>query len=139
MAGVQVLHFNELPDIDRGVGITTKKLAGPWNGAQGFTTGVSTQPPGTQIRFHSHNVDEAVVVLQGEALFEAEGESHRLKPFDTTFVPTGVSHRFANLGSGVMRILWVYAGNHVTRTLTETGVTNEHLSAGDLMTKSQRA
>lgn len=31
-----------------------------------------------------------------------------------------------------MRILWVYGGTYVTRTIAETGETIEHLSAADL-------
>jgi len=132
VAEPQILHFDEIKPVARGSGIFTRPLAGPWIGADGFTTGVSTSPAGTAITFHSHNVDEAVTLLEGDAICEVGGNSYRLKPWDTTYIPAGMSHRFKNVGAGPMSILWVYAGNHVTRTSTETGETTEHMSPGDL-------
>lgn len=38
-----------------------------------------------------HAADEVYVVLAGEATLEAEGESRRLKPGDTAFVPSARS------------------------------------------------
>jgi HTH-type transcriptional regulator, repressor for puuD len=128
----QILHFDEIPSIARGGGIISKPLAGPWMGAQGISTGVSTSPPGTAISFHTHNVEEAVTLLAGDAVCEFGGQSFRLKPWDTTYMPAGISHRFVNVGEVPMSILWVYAGDHVTRTSSATGETVEHMSPGDL-------
>jgi hypothetical protein len=46
-------------------------------------------------------------------------------------VPAGIPHRFLNRGDGPMRIYWVYGGRDVTRTITATGETFEHLSESD--------
>ncbi len=135
MAKPSVVYFDQIKPVARGGGILTRPLAGPWIGAEGFSTGVSTSPPGTAITFHSHNVDETVTLLEGDAQCDVAGESHRLKPWDTTYIPAGVSHRFVNVGSGPMSILWIYAGAHVTRTSTETGETVGHMTPGDLGTK----
>ena len=128
----QFWHFDEIKPVARGGGIVSRPLAGHWIGAEGFTTGVSTSPAGTAITFHSHNVDEAVTLLEGDAICEVGGNSYRLKPWDTTYIPAGISHRFKNVGTGPMSILWVYVGSHVTRTSTETGETVGHMSPGAL-------
>jgi mannose-6-phosphate isomerase-like protein (cupin superfamily) len=47
-----------------------------------------------------------------------------LKPFDTTWIPPNVPHRFRNRSeSEPMKILWIYASVAATRTLVETGET----------------
>ncbi len=132
MAEPKVLHFDEIPTVDRGGGSITRPLIGSWMGAEGFTSGVTTNPRGRAIPFHSHNVEEAVTLLEGEAACEFGGKSYRLKPWDTTYIPAGIVHRFVNLGDGPMSILWVYRGPHVTRVSAETGETFEHLAPGDL-------
>ena len=51
--------------------------------------------------------------------------------YDATYIPAGVRHRFVNTGDTEMRILWVYGGIEVTRTVVATGETFAHLSAAD--------
>jgi mannose-6-phosphate isomerase-like protein (cupin superfamily) len=48
------------------------------------------------------------VVLESQAAFEAACELIEMEAGDTTWVPAGVLHRFANRGEGQMRILWIY-------------------------------
>ena len=85
--------------------------------------GITSFPPGTSIRLHSHNTIEQVTVVEGEGVAELNGEQHAAKPYDTTQIAPGELHRFVNTGSGVMRILWVYGGTEVTRTFADTGET----------------
>lgn len=128
----RILRFEEIQVIQRGGGVVTRPLAGSWIGAEGFTSGITTFPPGAAIKLHTHNVEETVTILDGEAQCDVEGQGYRLKPFDTTYVPGGIPHRFINIGNGPMSILWTYTSTHVTRTFVDTGETVEHLSPGDL-------
>ena len=132
MAKASVIKFDEAPTVDRGGGIRSTPLVGKaWGEAGSFTTGVSRFPKGTAIPVHTHNCDEQVTILDGDAEVEIEGARTALRPYDTTFVPAGVPHRFLNVGDGPMAILWIYGAEHVTRTFVETGETAEHLSARD--------
>ena len=49
---------------------------------------------------------------------------HHLQPGDTTWIATGVPHRFCNLSATEpMKIFWTYASVDATRTLVATGET----------------
>lgn len=120
-----VLKPDQIKSHDRGGGARTTPLVTPAVGAQSFINGITEFAPGTAIPFHSHNCEESVMLLAGDAIMDVAGqESHVLKPLDTTWIPPNVSHRFRNMSSTEpMKILWIYASPNATRTLTETGET----------------
>jgi quercetin dioxygenase-like cupin family protein len=120
-----------MPRIERGGGIETVPLVGEATGAKGVSNGVTIFPPGGAIPLHTHNAEESVTVIEGEAVCEIEGRREVLHPYDTTYVPPGVPHRFINAGKGVMSIFWVYSSTRVSRTFVESGETVEHLSPED--------
>ena len=128
-----ILHLGDIPSIPRGDGVSTRPLIGKWNTlAARLTTGVTTFAPGTVIPLHTHNVEETVMLLEGEATAVIDGKPYHLVAGDVTWVPAEVPHHFLNRGQGQMRIYWVYDGRDVLRTLIETGETFEHLSEQDL-------
>ena len=119
-----VLRPDELKSHDRGGGARTTPLVSPALGARGFINGITEFGPGTAIPFHSHNCEESVMLLSGHAYLDIDGEVHELKPFDTTWIPPNVAHRFRNCSdTEPMKILWIYASVNATRTLVETGET----------------
>jgi putative monooxygenase len=130
-ARYHVIRYEDVAEVDRGTGVKTRLLVHKDLGSKGLTNGITTFEPGAKIALHFHNCDESVVVVEGEALCEVDGSSHRMAQWDTTFVPTGVAHRFVNETDKPMKILWTYAASNVTRTFVETGVTVEHMSAAD--------
>ena len=128
----KVLHPDEIEVFDRGSGVKTIPLIGKWNtNGNKVTTGITVFSPGTAIPLHTHNVEETVMVLEGEATAVIGEEEFPVVAGDVTWVPAGVPHRFVNRGQGQMRIYWVYGGYYVTRTICATGVTVEHLSPED--------
>lgn len=120
----RVLRPSEIKSHDRGGGAKTTPLVSPAIGAQGFINGITEFAPGAAIPFHSHNCEESVVLLEGEAMLDIGGGEYPVKPFETTWIPPNVPHRFRNLSATQpMKILWIYARTDATRTLTETGET----------------
>jgi 3-isopropylmalate dehydrogenase len=127
-----VLRPAEIEPLDRGMGVRTLPYVGKWNAAGNkVTTGVTEFPAGAGIPLHTHNVEESVLILEGQATAVIGEDSFDLEPGDATWAPAGMPHRFANRGQGPMRIYWVYGGREVTRTICATGETVEHLSDRD--------
>lgn len=121
----QVLRPDEIQTHDRGGGARTTPLVTARVGAGGFINGITEFAPGVAIPFHSHNCEESVMLLEGNAMMDMDGhDSMPLKPHDTTWIPANLSHRFRNLSSDApMKIFWTYASMQANRTLTESGET----------------
>jgi quercetin dioxygenase-like cupin family protein len=127
-----LIRPDEVVPFDRGNGVVTIPYVGRWNAEDNrITTGQTVFAPGTGLPVHSHNVEESVLILAGDAIAEIDGERFELVAGEATWVPAGVPHRFLNRGDSPMRIYWVYGGREVTRTITATGETFEHLSEND--------
>ena len=105
-----VLRPNELKSYDRGGGARTIPLVTAALGATGFINGITEFGPGVAIPFHSHNCEESVMMLEGHAMLDMEGqEAMALKPQDTTWIPPNLSHRFRNMSTTEpMKIFWTY-------------------------------
>lgn len=119
---VHVLRPDELPAKNRGAGATTVPLVTYARGATSFLNGMTTFGPGAAIGHHTHNVVESVMVIEGRAVVDIDGERTELRTFDTTLVPANVPHHFENASdTEPMRILWTYASVDATRTLLDSG------------------
>jgi putative monooxygenase len=120
-----VLRPDEIPARSRGGGARTIPLVTRAVGAEVFLNGITIFEPGAGIPLHTHNCPESVVILEGTAVVEIDGEEHTLGRHDTTYVGAGIPHRFRNASdTAPMRILWTYASVDATRTIVATGVTN---------------
>lgn len=109
---------------ERGGGASTTPLVSKGVGATAFITGYTEFAGGAEIPFHSHNCEESVVLIEGNAIFDIDGQEIPVKTQDVTFIPPNVPHRFRNASkTEVMKILWIYSSMDATRTLMETGET----------------
>jgi putative monooxygenase len=119
-----IFRPDEIKAHERGGGARTIPLVNRASGTTSFINGITIFEPGAAIPLHKHNCEESVMLLEGKAIAEIDGERHVLKPQDTTFIPAGLPHRFINASSSEpMKILWIYATVDATRTIVETGDT----------------
>lgn len=117
----RVLVPDALPAIDRGGGARTVPLITRQIGATSFLNGVTKFAPGAAIAHHSHNCVESVMIIEGSAIVDIDGERIRLHRHDTTFVPANIAHHFENAShSEPMAIFWTYASVDATRRLDAT-------------------
>src|SRR5574341_1925500 len=79
MAKAHILRIDSLPVVERGNGIRTTPLVTKELGAKDLTTGITRFPVGAKVPMHSHNCDEQVTILEGDAEAEVNGEHHRLQ------------------------------------------------------------
>lgn len=126
-----ILRLAEQEIVDRGAGVTSIPLVGDRVPTDRLSIGMTMVPVGGIIPFHSHNSEEFILVLEGDAECEVDGVRHPVKPLDATYVPEGKVHRFVNVGDTMMRILWVYSTTDAKRTFAETGESMGHLGRYD--------
>lgn len=120
-----VLRPDELPVTERGGGARTVRLVTGELGSKKLLNGITSFGPNAAIPLHSHNCEESVIVLEGEAMFEIDGVEYALGPRDTTWIPPNVPHRFRNLSdTQKLEIFWTYADVEATRTIVGTGRTH---------------
>lgn len=63
---------------------------------------------GDRIPLHTHDVDEAITILEGEAETRLGDERRRVNPGTVMFIPAGIAHGTANAGGRPLRIQAVF-------------------------------
>lgn len=86
--------------------IDIQKVETEWK-SRGFHGGVWIDPPGQVWEDYVHDVDELVMLVEGDVEVELLGSTHRLRPGEELFIPAHTAHTVRNVGSGRSR--WLYA------------------------------
>lgn len=75
---------------------------------RGFTCELWIDPPEQVWHDFLHDVDEIVLLLEGECQIEMEGRTVRLHGGDELLIPAGTRHTVRNCGEGAARWLHGY-------------------------------
>ena len=59
---------------------------------------------GDRIPLHTHDVDEAITIIDGEAEARLGDDRRRVGPGTTIFIPAGTPHGAANIGAAAVQI-----------------------------------
>jgi quercetin dioxygenase-like cupin family protein len=89
-------------------------------GSVGICGGYGEFEPGTSLPCHTHQYDESITIITGQAVCQVAGKRYSLAGCDTAFVPEGRPHRFLNQSDALMAMIWIYAGSEPERTLVAT-------------------
>ena len=76
--------------------------------SRGYGCDLWVDPPGQQWEDYVHEVDELVMVVEGEVEFEIGGRVLHPRPGDELHIPAGVPHSVRNRGENVSRWLYGY-------------------------------
>jgi quercetin dioxygenase-like cupin family protein len=119
-----VLRPSAITPHERGGGARTIPLVTRKIGSTSLLNGITEFEPQAAIALHTHNCEESVMVLEGNAIAQIDGVDYPMGPGDTTWVPANLPHRFINASSTQrMRIFWTYASVEATRTIVASGDT----------------
>jgi quercetin dioxygenase-like cupin family protein len=75
---------------------------------RGFSCGLWVDPPGRVWADYVHDVDELVMVVEGDVEFEIDGQVHRPAPGEELFIPARARHTVRNLRRGESHWLYGY-------------------------------
>jgi len=89
-------------------------------GAVGICGGHGRFLPGASLPCHIHDFDESITIVKGTAVCLVQGKRYELSGCDTAFIPKGLPHRFLNLSSEEMSMIWVYAGSEPDRRIVDS-------------------
>ncbi len=74
---------------------------------------------GDRIPLHRHDVDEVVVVLDGQGAYALAGEVSEVTAGDVVFVPAGTEHGTTNTGDSVLHVHAVFPARRVLMVMLE--------------------
>ena len=76
--------------------------------SRGFSCDVWTDSPGQTWENYRHDVNEVVMILEGDVEFEIDGQVHRPSVGQEVVIPAGVIHSVRNIGQITSRWLYGY-------------------------------
>ena len=111
------------PEKELGDGVTVQILTGDDSGSENLRVGTAIFRPGAGLPCHTHDFDESITILSGEATIYVDGRRTRMRARDTAFVPEGSPHRFTNDDpTEPMAMLWVYAAGSTDRNIVDASL-----------------
>lgn len=96
----------------------TRRFVGREHGA-GISYFSVDNEPGEGPGLHWHPYPETWVVIEGTPRFTVGDHTFEAREGDTATVPTGVWHRFTNVGPGRLRMLCIHASDVIVQTWAE--------------------
>lgn len=78
-----------------------------WN-ARGFSCGLWVDPPGQTWEDYVHEMDELLLVQEGELELEMQGRTFRARPGEEVLIPARERHSVRNVGGTTARWLYGY-------------------------------
>ncbi len=105
-------------ELESGIDVTV--LSHETTGSTALHSGMAEFGPGAGLACHTHDCEESVTILAGEAYLDVDGRRTRLVPFDTSVVQADAPHRYSNASNeSPMTMFWVYASPNAARTIMD--------------------
>jgi len=115
-----ITRFDNCQALEIDQGVLFRTMQDKTTGTGVLSVGTATFKPGRYLPCHRHNCEEVIVILEGEAFVDIEGQRTAMRVYDSSHVPEGVPHRFVNASkSRELTILWIYSVVDVARLVTD--------------------
>lgn len=105
------VSLDKLPVINPGPGEYVHVMSGQAYGYNGLTIGVTETFPGGAPPMHSHEGEEAHVLLEGEILYALGDTMFTIKAPYIVNIPAGVPHAFKNIGKKTANLIVIFPTN----------------------------
>lgn len=109
---------SESPEVEVAPGFQRRELVSGERGFESLTVADATLVPDGQAQLHTHPTEEAMVILEGEAVTWL-GDDTITVTGQTVLAPAGVKHGFTNKSGKPVRIMAIFPTGKVERTLVE--------------------
>ena len=86
-----------------------RPLVGTSEATAELTAGVLELAPGRELGVHRHPPAEVYFVLAGTGSLAAGGETQRLEPGTSVWIPGGLEHGVRSTGDSPLRVFYVFA------------------------------
>jgi quercetin dioxygenase-like cupin family protein len=84
-------------------------------GSQGIALVRGRMGPGAHLPPHTHDVEEALTVMEGTALSQIGDEKFKLQPGDAVLLPANVTHQLTNIGEDDLVFVTAFNDNKLVR------------------------
>ena len=107
-----IAKLESLPVINPGPGEYVHVMEGQRNGYNNLTIGVTETFPGGAPPMHSHEGEESHVLLDGDEVLYALGDTmFTIKPPYIINIPAGMPHAFKNVGKKTVNLVVIFPTN----------------------------
>jgi mannose-6-phosphate isomerase-like protein (cupin superfamily) len=107
-----IFKFDQLEHWYRAPGEYTYRLTGDQYGFDALSFIISETHPGGGPGFHTHDTEEAHVLLEGTVEYRIGDKTFTVQAPYVARVPAGVPHTFINAGSKPLNLIAVFASKH---------------------------
>ena len=111
-----ILNENESPNVEVFPGFERRELVSGELGAESLTVAHATLHPDGEASLHTHPTEEAMVILEGEAVAWLGDDEVVVRKGQTVLAPAGVKHGFVNRSGKPARIMAIFPTGTVERT-----------------------
>ncbi len=112
-------RFADAAPSEVAISVEARDLFAKRFGSRGICGGYGLFQPGSSLFCHTHDYDESITIVTGEAVCQVAGKQYIMSAGDNACVPNGHPHRFLNLADGPMEMMWVYAGDEPDRIVVD--------------------
>ena len=114
-----ILNENDSPQVELSPGFERRELVSGELGAESLTVAHATLHPDGGAPLHTHPTEEAMVILEGEAVAWLGDDEVVVRRGQTVLAPAGVKHGFVNRSGKPVCIMAIFPTGKVERVLVE--------------------